>query len=238
MTEHDRALRAARVVLAGHVLVVGKGFAVRRRAGEDVMPVWRIAAPVDDLAFFRKIVCLAELVVGAVQIVDARRNHHTFGIRPRTLADAVACVYGTGALRREISVPSLGSRARGSGKRLAMLVGAGQTAEIGAFSAAHTGHKKTHIGLLRMRGTQQSQTDDQRRADPNCSHRTYSLVGAARRRAIREDLHLKYVGIPPCQNLSAEPQSALAVYCASVTGSSQVTCSLFLASCMAMCSMP
>ena len=56
MAEHDRTLRAARVVLAGHVLVGRKGFAVHRRAGEDVMPVRLVAAAVDHFAFFRKIV--------------------------------------------------------------------------------------------------------------------------------------------------------------------------------------
>ena len=112
VAEHDRPLRAARVVLAGHVLVGGKGFAVRGRAGENVMAVRRVAAAVDDLAFFRQIVLLGELVVGTVQVVDARGDDHALGIHPGALADAVARVHGAVTLRRQISVPGLGARAR------------------------------------------------------------------------------------------------------------------------------
>ena len=151
VAEHDRALRAARVVLAGHVLVGRKGFAVRRRAGDDVMPVRLVAAAVDDLALLRQIVLLAELVVGAVQIVDAGGDDHALGIHPRPLADAVARVHRAGALRRQIRMPGLGPRADRRCEILAMLVGAGKPAEIGALARPGAGDEETHIGLLRLR---------------------------------------------------------------------------------------
>ena len=96
MAEHGGPLRAARVVLAGHVLVGRKGVAVRLRAGEDVVAVRLVAAAVDDLAFLRQIVFLVELVVGAVQIGDAGGDDHALGVHPRTLADAVARVHRAG----------------------------------------------------------------------------------------------------------------------------------------------
>ena len=94
----------------------------------------RIAAAVDDLALLRQVVLLVELIVGAVQIVDAGGNDHALGIHPRTLADAVARVHGAGALRRQIRVPGLAAGAGRCREVLAMLVGAGKPAEIGAFA--------------------------------------------------------------------------------------------------------
>src|SRR5664279_492617 len=151
MAEHDGTLRAARVVLAGHVLVGRKGFAVRRRAGEDVMPVRRVAAAVDHVAFFRKIVLLAELVAGAVQIIDAGGDDHALGVAPGTLADAVARVHRAVALRGQIGVPGLGPRAYRCGELLAMCVGAGKPAEVGALAWPCAGDEEAHIGLLRLR---------------------------------------------------------------------------------------
>lgn len=90
VTKHHGTLRAARVVLAGHVLIGGKGFAVRRRAGQNVMSVRLVAAAVDDLTLLGQIVPLVELVAGAVQVVDAGDDDDALGVRPRPFADAVA----------------------------------------------------------------------------------------------------------------------------------------------------
>src|SRR6201995_976708 len=64
MPEHGRALRAARPVAAGTVLVARISGTVRLRAGQDVVPVRRIAAAIVHLAFLRERGLLGE-VVGA-----------------------------------------------------------------------------------------------------------------------------------------------------------------------------
>ena len=150
MAEHDRALRAARVVLAGHVLVGRERFAVRGRAGQNVVPARRVAAAVDHVAFFRKIVLLIELVVGAVQIVDAGGDHDALGVHPRSLADAIARIHRAIALRREIGVPCLGPCPTRFREVLTVLVGPGNSAEVGALARPGAGDEEAHIGLLRL----------------------------------------------------------------------------------------
>src|SRR5689334_20666743 len=54
MAEHRRALRAARPVATGAVVAGREGGAVRLRAGQDVVPVRRVAASVDDLSLLVK----------------------------------------------------------------------------------------------------------------------------------------------------------------------------------------
>src|SRR6185437_11586794 len=51
VAEHDGALRAARVVFAGHILVRRKGTTVRGRAGQNVVSVGLVAEAIDDFAF-------------------------------------------------------------------------------------------------------------------------------------------------------------------------------------------
>ena len=54
MAEHRRALGAApRPVAAGAVLADAEGGAVGLRPGEEIVPVRRVAAAVDDLALLR-----------------------------------------------------------------------------------------------------------------------------------------------------------------------------------------
>ena len=90
----------------------GERRAVRLRAGEDVVPVRRVAAAVDHLALLGQRGLLADLVVGAVQIVDVLRDHLALGVLPRAVADAVAGVDGCpGALRAQIGAPGLAAGA-------------------------------------------------------------------------------------------------------------------------------
>src|SRR4051812_8968708 len=63
MAEHRRALRAARPVLAGAVLAGIEGGAVGLRAGQDIVPVRRVAASVDDLTLLVQRGLLGQLVV-------------------------------------------------------------------------------------------------------------------------------------------------------------------------------
>ena len=69
---------------------------------------------------------------------------------------------------------SLAARARCCRELLAMLVGAGQSAEVGALAFAHAGHKEAHVGLLRLRGAEECHANNQRRCDPNYNHVTIS----------------------------------------------------------------
>src|SRR3989449_11332606 len=77
--DHRRALAAARPVLARPVLARRERGAVRLRAGQDVVHVRLIAAPVDGLALLAQRRLLVQLVVGAVEVVDARRDYLALG---------------------------------------------------------------------------------------------------------------------------------------------------------------
>src|ERR1700694_3410405 len=90
-----------------------------------------------------------------MQLRDILGDDDALGVLPRTLADAVACIHrglAVGGLRREISVPGLRARTRGLRQRLALIVGAGETAEVAAIADAGGGHEETGVGRLRLRG--------------------------------------------------------------------------------------
>src|SRR6185437_6419839 len=172
VAEHHRALRRARVVLAGVVGAVGEGRPVRPGAGEDVVPVRLVAAAVDDLALLREVVLLGQLVVRAVQIGNAGGDDDALGVGPGALADAVARVHRAGALRGQIGVPGLAARAGGLREALAVRVGAGETAEVRAFARTVAGDEEGHAGLLRLRWRQseQRETGGKRRSDTDIDH--------------------------------------------------------------------
>src|SRR5437899_2938402 len=153
MPDHRGALAAARPVLARAVLARREGRAVRLRAGEDVVHVGLITAPVDGLALLAQRRLLVQLVVGAVEVVDARRDYLALGVLPRALPDAIARVDGrlaVGGLRREIGVPGVLAGARRLRERLAMLVGALQSAEVRPLAGARAGDEEGHVGRLRV----------------------------------------------------------------------------------------
>src|SRR5439155_9001378 len=118
------------------------------------MTVGRIAAAVDDLALLAERALLGE-AVGAVQLCDVLGDHRALRILPRPLADAIARVDGrcaVGGLRREIGAPGLAARSGRLRQCLAMIVGAGEPAEIAAIADAVAGQEETGIGGLRLRG--------------------------------------------------------------------------------------
>jgi hypothetical protein len=89
-------------------------------------------------------------------------DHDALGILPGSLADAVARIDGglaVGALRRQIGPPGFCSGARGLRQGLAIIVGAGQTAEIGAVADADRGHEEAGIGRLGLRGLRRDRND-------------------------------------------------------------------------------
>src|SRR6266404_6070332 len=154
MADDRRALRAARPVLAGTVVAGGECGAVRLRSRDYVVAVRRIEATVDDLALLAQRGLLGE-IVRAVQLGDILGDHDAFGILPRPLADSVARIHrrlAVGRLRREISAPGFCAGTRRLRQGLAMIVGAGKTAEAGTIADAVAGHEESGVGRLRLRG--------------------------------------------------------------------------------------
>src|SRR3974377_829447 len=98
VAKYSAALRTARPIFASHVFVGRKSGAVRPRAGEKVMPVGLVANTIVHLTLFGERGLFGE-VVGAMELRDILGDDHALGVRPRTFADAIACVHGIGALR-------------------------------------------------------------------------------------------------------------------------------------------
>src|SRR5262245_9628074 len=149
MPEHRGAFGAARPVLARPILTGGESRAVRLRASEDIVLVGLIAATVDRLSLLGERGLLVQLVTGAVQAGHAGGNRLALGVLPRTLADAIAGVGGRLTplgLGREIGAPGVRARAGTGGlsERLALLVGAGEAAEISALARAGAGDEERH----------------------------------------------------------------------------------------------
>src|SRR5690349_14365363 len=238
MSQHNRALGAARIILAGTIVASAEGRTVRLRAGENVMPVRGIAAPIVDVALFGQCRLFGQ-IVGSVQFGDILCDGCAFGIHPRSFADTVAGVHSPGALCRQISVPGFRTRSDRTRKLLAMTIGASEPAEIRAFAWPDAGDEKRHTRLLSKGGKSANQHHARRErcANSNNSHEIPPVSAETRRLHHRE-------GKTPCvttyscdhASLMTHPIQDFPAYCASVTGSSHVTCSPPWASCMAICS--
>src|SRR6185312_13678803 len=174
MAEHRGTLRAARPVLAGAILTRSEGGAVRLRARQYIMPVRFISDTVADLTFFGEVGLLGQVVAGTVESGDVPGDHHALDVLPWSLADAVARIDGglaVGGLRREIGVPDLGgAKTRRLRQRLAVVVGAGDAAEIAAIADATAGQEERGIGGLRRswRGRQKSECNGDAGRDGFC----------------------------------------------------------------------
>src|SRR6185369_2503356 len=138
VAKHRRAFAALRPVAAGAVFARGERRAVGLGAGENVVGVRVVAAPVHRRAFLGQRGLLVEVRVG-VQVGDALRDHLALGVLPGALADAVLGVDRLVALRAQVGMPSVAARARRLRERLAVLVGAGEAAVVGAFAGAGAG---------------------------------------------------------------------------------------------------
>src|SRR6185436_5366717 len=155
MADHRGALRAARPILAGAVFAGRKRGAVRLRSRQHIVAVRRVAGTADYLALFGERGLLGEVVAGAVEIGDVLGDHRAFRILPRPLADAIARIDGrltVGGLRREVGAPGLAARSGRLRQCLAVIVGAGESAEIATIADAVAGQEETGIGRLRLRG--------------------------------------------------------------------------------------
>src|SRR6266446_7570736 len=152
VAEFGLAEFAADPVVAGHVHVAGERGAVGLRASQGVVIVGREAETRNPGAALGERVVGGELVVGAVQILDAGRDHHALGVLPRALADAVASVGGLPGRGRggtEIGPPRLAAGACGGGERLAVGIGARKPAKIAALARTGAGDEERHVRRLR-----------------------------------------------------------------------------------------
>ena len=169
MADHRGALPTLRPVAARAVVGAREGRAVRLRAGEDVVHVRRVATAVDDGALLRERGLLGE-VVGAVELRDVLGDDDALGVRPRAGTDAVARVDGAGALRAQVRAPGLAPRPGALREHLAVLVGAGDAAQVAALAGSDAGDEEAHGGLLGLRGCMQPERQqrdrDEREAHP------------------------------------------------------------------------
>src|SRR5262249_46283217 len=127
VSEHRSALRALGPVAAGAILACRESAAIRLRAGQRVVIVRRRADARYDSAALGQRGLLAELVVGAVQIIDVLRDGLFLEVHPRAAADAVARVNGLAATRRlraQVSVPGFVAGTDGLCKLLAVAISA------------------------------------------------------------------------------------------------------------------
>src|SRR5438876_2749271 len=139
MTDDRDPFAAFRPVAAGLVVASGERRAVGLRAGQDVMFIRSFVPRGDDFTLLGERGLLVQVVVAAVQIGHVFRNDNAFGVLPRTGADAILGVDRLRTLRAEIGAPCPTAGARRSGHRLAELVGAFETAEVGALAGADAG---------------------------------------------------------------------------------------------------
>ena len=149
VADHRRAFAALRPVAAGGVDVADDGHAVRLRAGQHVVHVRRVAAAVDAVAALGQCRLLAQ-AVDAVKLLHVGGHDCSLGVRPRPLADAVAGVHGRhvgGDLLAQVGTPGAVAGTCRRGERLALLVGAGQAAEVGAVAGPGAGDEEAHAGL-------------------------------------------------------------------------------------------
>ncbi len=149
---------AAGVVSARMIRCIGKGASIRLRAGQDVVLIGRAARALGGFVLFRQRGSAAQVVAQAgriecvaMQVGNIFRNCRAGGVVPRASADAIASIDGGLAvfgLRAQVGVLGFFTADRRC-QCLAMLVGAGQSAQVGAFARAGAGNEKAQW-LLRL----------------------------------------------------------------------------------------
>src|SRR3989337_4501240 len=96
MADDGGTFAAPRPVAAGRVRVTGHCATVGRRAGENVVLVYGIAASWNDVPPFSERSLLVEIVVRAVQVIYTLRDDDAGGISPWSLSDAIARIHRGG----------------------------------------------------------------------------------------------------------------------------------------------
>ena len=153
MPDHGIAFRAARPVLAGHILVGGRGGTIGVRAGEDIVIVHHKQAAHHLLAGFGDPGIDVDVgFCGIMQVRNAGGDGDAVGVHPRPLADAILCIDRALAAHRllaEVGAPGLAAGAGLGGEITAMLVGALKTTEVRAVRTRRRGDEKRHVRILR-----------------------------------------------------------------------------------------
>src|SRR6185312_5654692 len=178
MSQHHRARRATRIVLAGTVVASAERGTVRLRPSEDVVPIRRIATPVVDVALLRERRLLGQ-IVGSVQFRDVLGDGHAFGICPWSLADTIARVHRARTLGRQVGVPGLRTRANATCELLTVAIGTSEPAKVRTFADSNAGDEERHIRLLRVSGNpaKQKRASCKRSANSNGSHEIPPDIG-------------------------------------------------------------
>ena len=86
-----------------------------------------------------------------MQILNIGCDLHPVDIDPRPPADPVASVHRrrpARSLHAEIGVPGLGAGAHLGCQILAMLIGTGEAAEVGALGSADAADEERHVGIF------------------------------------------------------------------------------------------
>src|SRR3954468_17114932 len=165
--DHGRACAALGPVATGAVFTGGKRPSVRLRAGQDVVAVGRFGAAVHRLALLVKGGLLADLIVGAVEIIDVLRDGLALCILPRSGTDAIARIDRLRAATRlgaQIGAPGLAAGPAGLRQLLAEPVGTFEPTEVGTLAWAGAGEEKRHCaGLLRLHGGSRAQRQQRNR---------------------------------------------------------------------------
>src|SRR5580704_14893578 len=106
MADHRSALGTACPVGAGAIFDAGERGTICLRTSKYVMSVWLIAHAVDAVALLGQCRLFVE-IVRAAKLGNILGNDDAIDVLPRSIADPVARIYRTRALRAQIGVPGL-----------------------------------------------------------------------------------------------------------------------------------
>jgi hypothetical protein len=152
MADDHRAFPAAGPVPASGIATGRRIQALRVRAGQDVVHVVGLSATARNLfALLAERGFSSDLVVVAMQILNARGDDHAFGVLPGAFADAVTRVdAGLAArfCRAQIGAPGLAFAPGRFRELLAVRIRAGKPAEVRALAGAFAGDEEGHRALL------------------------------------------------------------------------------------------
>jgi hypothetical protein len=159
VSDLGRTCAVACPVVAGVIHSIRVCPAISLRAGEHIVPPFilpgRIIGTFDEFCLFRYGDRLAhrETESGvSVKMSYILSDWSAFDVEPWSLPDSITRIDSrliAGSLGAEICTPRFAARAHGLSQRLAVPVGAGEAAEIGAVTQPDACHEKTHR-ILRL----------------------------------------------------------------------------------------
>lgn len=133
MPDLRASLAVACPVLARVIGSIGERAAIPLGARQDIVPVRRIAASVNDFSLLVDRRLLRKIVRVTVKLVNVLGNDHTIGITPGSTPDAVAGI-DRGLIRGEIRTPRAVPGADDRRKGRAVAVGSRQPTQSGSVA--------------------------------------------------------------------------------------------------------